>query len=430
MTAQIGRRPGLEQLPAPGSGSGAPTEEGRHDPHRDALRRAEGARAARPSSPTSWPGDPDPGAVDGAAARPARGGRRRDRAWHALHRPDGRRPDDPARRAARARRRPDAAQDARHGARSSARPTPRRRSCSWATTTRSIRAASTGSSSEAKEAGIDGLIIVDLPPEEDERTLPAGAQTAGLNFIRLATPTTDDERLPKVLENTSGFVYYVSITGITGAAAAQARRRRPRGRADQGGDRPARDRGLRHPHARGARGRSPRSPTAAWSGSAIVAEAAQGQAGRRGAGLRALASPRARTAPEPQPSPGWTSPLPRSMLGRQSAAARGSPWPTERPRSSSSAAARAGSNWSASSARDSGATTHDIILVDRNRTHVWKPLLHEVAAGSLDANLDEVGYGGHAARWGYRFFYGTLDRIDRERRVDRHRAAARRGRRE
>ena len=74
---------------------------------------------------------------------------------------------------------------------------------------------------EAKEAGIDGLIIVDLPPEEDsELCLPA--QAAGLNFIRLATPTTDDARLPKVLQNTSGFVYYVSVTGITGAAAAQA----------------------------------------------------------------------------------------------------------------------------------------------------------------------------------------------------------------
>ncbi len=74
---------------------------------------------------------------------------------------------------------------------------------------------------QAKEAGIDGLIIVDLPPEEDsELCIPA--QEAGLNFIRLATPTTDDKRLPKVLQNTSGFVYYVSITGITGAAEAQS----------------------------------------------------------------------------------------------------------------------------------------------------------------------------------------------------------------
>ena len=74
---------------------------------------------------------------------------------------------------------------------------------------------------DAREAGVDGLIIVDLPPEEDaELCLPA--QAAGLNFIRLATPTTDDRRLPRVLQNTSGFVYYVSITGITGAAAAEA----------------------------------------------------------------------------------------------------------------------------------------------------------------------------------------------------------------
>jgi tryptophan synthase alpha chain len=74
---------------------------------------------------------------------------------------------------------------------------------------------------QAKAAGIDGLIIVDLPPEEDEE-LCIPAQEAGLNFIRLATPTTDAKRLPKVLQNTSGFVYYVSITGITGAAQAQA----------------------------------------------------------------------------------------------------------------------------------------------------------------------------------------------------------------
>ncbi len=74
---------------------------------------------------------------------------------------------------------------------------------------------------QAKEAGIDGLIIVDLPPEEDDE-LCIPAQKAGLNFIRLATPTTDDKRLPKVLQNTSGFVYYVSITGITGAAEADA----------------------------------------------------------------------------------------------------------------------------------------------------------------------------------------------------------------
>jgi tryptophan synthase alpha chain len=76
---------------------------------------------------------------------------------------------------------------------------------------------------DAKTAGVDGLIVVDLPPEEDdELCLPA--LKAGLNFIRLATPTTDDKRLPAVLTNTSGFVYYVSITGITGMAAPDTSR--------------------------------------------------------------------------------------------------------------------------------------------------------------------------------------------------------------
>ena len=74
---------------------------------------------------------------------------------------------------------------------------------------------------DAKSAGVDGLIIVDLPPEEDtELCLPA--MKAGLNFIRLATPTTDDKRLPAVLANTSGFVYYVAVTGITGGASADS----------------------------------------------------------------------------------------------------------------------------------------------------------------------------------------------------------------
>jgi tryptophan synthase alpha chain len=76
-------------------------------------------------------------------------------------------------------------------------------------------------SRDAAAAGADGLIIVDLPPEEDEE-LCLPAMKAGLNFIRLATPTTDDKRLPAVLANTSGFVYYVSITGITGSAAADS----------------------------------------------------------------------------------------------------------------------------------------------------------------------------------------------------------------
>ncbi len=75
---------------------------------------------------------------------------------------------------------------------------------------------------DAKSAGVDGLIIVDLPPEEDtELCIPA--MKAGLNFIRLATPTTDDKRLPAVLANTSGFVYYVSIAGITGGASADSK---------------------------------------------------------------------------------------------------------------------------------------------------------------------------------------------------------------
>ena len=71
---------------------------------------------------------------------------------------------------------------------------------------------------DAKSAGVDGLIVVDLPPEEDEE-LCLPALKAGLNFIRLAAPTTDDKRLPAVLKNTSGFLYYVSIAGVTGSAA-------------------------------------------------------------------------------------------------------------------------------------------------------------------------------------------------------------------
>lgn len=74
---------------------------------------------------------------------------------------------------------------------------------------------------DAAEAGVDGLIIVDIPPEEDEELGPQ-ARSAGLELIRLATPTTDEKRLPKVLAGAGGFVYYVSITGITGSAAANA----------------------------------------------------------------------------------------------------------------------------------------------------------------------------------------------------------------
>lgn len=76
---------------------------------------------------------------------------------------------------------------------------------------------------DARAAGVDGLIVVDLPPEEDEE-LCLPATRAGINFIRLATPTTDAARLPAVLQNTSGFLYYVSITGITGAGSAQVDR--------------------------------------------------------------------------------------------------------------------------------------------------------------------------------------------------------------
>ena len=74
---------------------------------------------------------------------------------------------------------------------------------------------------DVKAAGVDGLIVVDLPPEEDEE-LCLPALKAGVNFIRLATPTTDDKRLPTVLQNTSGFVYYISILGITGTKEIQA----------------------------------------------------------------------------------------------------------------------------------------------------------------------------------------------------------------
>lgn len=68
-----------------------------------------------------------------------------------------------------------------------------------------------------------------------------------------------------------------------------------------------------------------------------------------------------------------------------------------------------------------GRDAFDIILIERKRTHIWKPLLHEVAAGALDTNLDEVGYRSHGYRWGYRFFYGSLEAIDREARQVRSR---------
>ena len=117
---------------------------------------------------------------------------------------------------------------------------------------------------DAKAAGVDGLIVVDLPPEEDdELCLPA--LKAGLNFIRLATPTTDDKRLPAVLANTSGFVYYVSITGITGTAAPDAAQGRRGGCAHQAAyQATGRGRLRREARRAGARDRA-QAPTAWWS---------------------------------------------------------------------------------------------------------------------------------------------------------------------
>ncbi len=144
---------------------------------------------------------------------------------------------------------------------------------------------------DAKSAGVDGLIIVDLPPEEDtELCLPA--MKAGLNFIRLATPTTDDKRLPAVLANTSGFVYYVSITGITGSASADSSARRPGGRPHQAAhaDCPSVSASASGP--RKPRARSQRMPTARWSAprwSMPCAAASIRTAGRRARTVDAVA---------------------------------------------------------------------------------------------------------------------------------------------
>ncbi len=117
---------------------------------------------------------------------------------------------------------------------------------------------------DAIAAGVDGLIVVDLPPEaDDELCLPATA--AGLNFIRLATPTTDAKRLPAVLRNTSGFLYYVSITGITGAAAPNVNNVHMQVRRIKEVDSPSRRRRFWRKKSRASARRWARSPTPSWS---------------------------------------------------------------------------------------------------------------------------------------------------------------------
>ncbi len=259
---------------------------------------------------------------------------------------------------------------------------------------------------DAAEAGIDGLIVVDLPPEEDdELCIPARAH--GIDFIRLATPTTDDERLPRVLENTSGFVYYVSITGITGSAAGAGRRGGAGGGADPEGQRPAGGGRIRHPHARIC----PRDGLGRrWlrGGIGHRRRACARPAGGRRARLSCAGWPRGRTGPEAGPDFALRPAMSRGKEGLRMAERKTQIVVVGGGAAGLGLVRKLGAKYS----RD----THDIILIERNRTHVWKPLLHEVAAGSLDPNVDEVGYGGHAARWGYRFFNGALEQIDRERR--------------
>ena len=148
-----------------------------------------------------------------------------------------------------------------------------------------------------RSAGVDGLIIVDLPPEEDdELCLPA--MKAGLNFIRLATPTTDDKRLPAVLANTSGFVYYVAITGITGSASADSSRGRRSRRPDQAAHEIAGLRRLRHPHPGGRARHRAKTPTARWSAprwSMSWRPASMRRAGRPGKPSRRRGRSRGRT---------------------------------------------------------------------------------------------------------------------------------------
>ena len=148
---------------------------------------------------------------------------------------------------------------------------------------------------DAIAAGVDGLIVVDLPPEEDgELCLPA--LKAGLNFIRLATPTTDDKRLPAVLANTSGFVYYVSITGITGAAAPDNSPRRRGGRAHQAAHRSAGGGRLRRQHRRAGGPNRARRRRRRGRVRAGRTGARQSRPGRRGR----------RRAPR-LPSPNWSA---------------------------------------------------------------------------------------------------------------------------
>ena len=148
---------------------------------------------------------------------------------------------------------------------------------------------------DARAAGVDGLIVVDLPPEEDaELCLPALA--AGLNFIRLATPTTDDRRLPAVLANTSGFVYYVSITGITGAAMPDPGTHQRGGRAHQAPLPASGGGGFRRAHGRTGGGDCARRR---WRGGRLcTGECAQGHArsGRQGNVRNAQGGDRSRRA--------------------------------------------------------------------------------------------------------------------------------------
>ena len=188
--------------------------------HRRAVRGAAGG-GARGLVTFLTAGDPDHETSLRAAGGPAGGRRRPDRDRHAVHRPDGRRAGDPGREPARAGGR--GADDAARWSWCAASGPP------TATTPIVLMGyynpiyayGNERFLADAKAAGADGLIVVDLPPEEDaELCLPARAH--GLDFIRLATPTTDDRRLPAVLENISGFIYYVSVTGITGQKSALA----------------------------------------------------------------------------------------------------------------------------------------------------------------------------------------------------------------